>query len=46
VVQLVPTMEETVRDLHAAGHRQRSIARDLNLGRRKVKQILDGAAAC
>jgi Protein of unknown function (DUF2637) len=44
MVQLVPTTEETVRDLHAAGNSQRSIARDLNLGRRKVKQIIDGTA--
>jgi hypothetical protein len=45
VVQLAPTLDHTVRDLHAAGHSQRSIARDLNLGRRKVKQILDREAA-
>ena len=46
VVQLAPTLEQTVRDLHAAGHSQRSIARDLSLGRRKVKQIIDTPAAC
>jgi hypothetical protein len=46
VVQLAPTLEEAVRDLHAAGRSQRSIARDLNLGRRKVKQIIDVAVAC
>jgi hypothetical protein len=37
VVQLARTLEEMVRGLHAAGHSRRSIARDLNLGRRKVK---------
>ena len=45
LVQLAPTMEDAVRDRHAAGHSQRSIARDLNLGRRKVKQIIDREAA-
>ena len=45
VVQLAPTLDQAVRDLHAAGHSQRSIARDLNLGRRKVKQIIDREAA-
>jgi hypothetical protein len=45
VVQETPTLELSVRDLHAAGHSQRSIARDLNLDRRKVKQIIDREAA-
>jgi hypothetical protein len=45
VVQLAPTLDQAVRDLHAAGHSQRSIARDLNLGRREVKQIIDREAA-
>jgi uncharacterized protein DUF2637 len=45
VVQLAPTLDQAVRDLHAAGHSQRSIARDLNLGRRRVKQIIDREAA-
>ena len=45
VVQLVPTLEQAVRDLHVAGHSQRSIARDLSIGRRKVKQIIDVEAA-
>ena len=45
VVQLAPTLDQAVRDLHAAGHSQRSIARDFNLGRRKVKQIIDREAA-
>jgi len=40
VVQLAPTLEETVQDLHAAGHSQRSIARDLNIGRRTVKLVI------
>jgi hypothetical protein len=46
VVQLAPTLEQMVRDLHAAGHSQRPIARDLSLGRRKVKQIIDTPAVC
>jgi hypothetical protein len=45
VVQSVPTLDETVRDLHTGGHSQRSIARDLNITRRKVKQIIDREAA-
>jgi hypothetical protein len=45
VVQLVPTLNQMVRDLHAAGHSQRSIARDLSINRRKVKQIIDREAA-
>jgi hypothetical protein len=32
-------------DLYNAGHSQRSTARDLNIGRRKVKQIIDCEAA-
>ena len=46
VVQLAPTLEQAVRDLYAAGHSQRSIARDLSLGRRRVKQIIDTPAVC
>jgi hypothetical protein len=45
VVQPTPTLDETVRDLHTAGRSQRSIARDLNIDRRKVKQIIDREAA-
>jgi hypothetical protein len=45
IAQPTPTLEETVQDLHTAGHSQRSIARDLNIDRRKVKQIIDGEAA-
>jgi hypothetical protein len=45
VVPHVPTLEETVRDRHTAGHSQRSIARDLNITRRKVNQIIDRCAA-
>lgn len=40
-----PTLEQTVRALHGAGHSQRSIARQLSIDRRKVKRIIDGAAA-
>jgi hypothetical protein len=39
------TVEQTVRTWHEAGHSQRAIARDLNIGRRKVKQIIDRNAA-
>jgi hypothetical protein len=39
-----PTMEQTVRAWHEAGHSQRAIARELNLDRRKIKRILDQAA--
>jgi hypothetical protein len=39
-----PGVEQTVRARHNAGHRQRSIARELNLDRRKVKRIIDQAA--
>jgi hypothetical protein len=41
VEQPTATLEQTVRKLHAVGHSQRSIARDLNIDRRKVKQIID-----
>jgi hypothetical protein len=34
-----------VRDLYTAGHSQRPIVRDLNIGRRKVKAIIDRYAA-
>jgi hypothetical protein len=40
----VPTLEQTVRDLHNAGHSQRAIARDLSLDRRKVRNIIGTAA--
>ena len=39
-----PTLEQTVRARHEAGHSQRAIARELNIDRRKVKRILDQAA--
>jgi hypothetical protein len=39
-----PSIEQTVRAWHNAGHSQRAIARELNLDRRKVKRILDKAA--
>ena len=41
---VAPTLEQTVRVRHEAGHSQRAIARELNLDRRKVKRILDRAA--
>lgn len=36
-----PSLEDTVRNWHSEGRSQRSIARDLNPNRRKVKQIID-----
>lgn len=41
----VSSLAHTVRTWHAEGRSQRSIARDLNIDRRKVKQIIDGEAA-
>jgi Protein of unknown function (DUF2637) len=40
----VPTLEQTVRTWHDAGRSQRAIARELNIDRRKVKQIISQAA--
>jgi Protein of unknown function (DUF2637) len=37
-------LEQTVRELHQAGHSQRAIARDLSIDRRKVKHIIIGDA--
>lgn len=34
-------VERTVCERHSAGHSQRAISRDLNIDRRKVKQIID-----
>jgi hypothetical protein len=39
-----PSVEQTVRAWHDAGHSQRAIARELNIDRRKVKRIIDHAA--
>ena len=39
-----PSLEQTVRAWHEAGHSQRAIARELNIDRRKVEQIIDRAA--
>jgi Protein of unknown function (DUF2637) len=39
-----PSLERTVRAWHDAGHSQRAIARELNIGRRKIKRIIDQAA--
>jgi antitoxin (DNA-binding transcriptional repressor) of toxin-antitoxin stability system len=39
-----PTLEQTVRDWHQAGHSQRAIARALNIDRRKIRRMLDQAA--
>ena len=40
---VAPTLEQTVRARHEAGHSQRVIARELNIDRRKVRRILDQA---
>ena len=39
-----PGLEQTVRARYEAGHSQRSIARELDIDRRRVKRILDQAA--
>jgi hypothetical protein len=44
VVQPALSLEQTVRARHSAGHSQRAIARELNIDRRKVKQIIEHAA--
>jgi DNA-binding CsgD family transcriptional regulator len=38
------SLEQTVRAWHAVGHSQRAIARELNIDRRKVRQIIERAA--
>jgi hypothetical protein len=38
------TLEHTVRAWHQAGRSQRAIARELSIGRRKVKHIIDQAS--
>jgi Protein of unknown function (DUF2637) len=38
-----PSMAQTVRNWHEAGHSQRAIARELNIDRRKVRRIVDEA---
>jgi hypothetical protein len=46
--QTLPTavsLEQTVRAWYGAGRSQRAIARELNIDRRKVKQIIEGDAA-
>jgi hypothetical protein len=40
-----PTLEQTVQAWHAEGRSQRAIACELNIDRRKVKQIIDRIAA-
>ena len=44
VTSPMPSLEQTVRAWHKAGHSQRAIARELNIDRRKVKQIIERAA--
>jgi Protein of unknown function (DUF2637) len=39
-----PSLEQTVRAWHDAGHSQRAIARELGIDRRKVKRAIDQAA--
>jgi len=43
--RVVLSLEQTVRERFSAGQSQRAIARDLNIDRRKVKQIIDRKAA-
>jgi DNA-binding NarL/FixJ family response regulator len=45
VVMGVPSLEQTVQTWYAEGRSQREIARELDIGRRKVKQIIDRIAA-
>jgi hypothetical protein len=45
VASAVISLEQMVRTWHAEGRSQRAIARDLAMDRRKVKQIIDRAAA-
>jgi hypothetical protein len=45
VVPPTLSMEQAVRSWHTEGRSQRAIARDLNIDRRKVKQIIDQQAA-
>jgi Protein of unknown function (DUF2637) len=40
----VPALDETVRAWYEAGQSQRAIAREFNIDRRKVKQIIERAA--
>jgi hypothetical protein len=44
VPQDAPTLEQAIRARHHAGTSQRAIARELNIDRRKVKQIIEHAA--
>jgi hypothetical protein len=44
VVPATPSLEQSILAWHSAGHSQRAIARDLNIDRRKVKQIIEHAA--
>jgi hypothetical protein len=45
VPPLAAFLEQAVRARHSAGRGQRAIARELGIGRRKVKQIIDRDAA-
>jgi hypothetical protein len=38
---VAPTLEQTIRDWHQAGHSQRAIARELNIDRRKIKNVIE-----
>jgi Protein of unknown function (DUF2637) len=44
-VSPTPTLEQTVQAWHGEGRSQRAIARELNIDRRKVRQIIDRTAA-
>jgi hypothetical protein len=45
VVPTALSLEHVIRSWHAEGRSQRAIARDLNIDRRKVKQVIDHRAA-
>lgn len=42
--QVALSLEQTVRARHSAGHSQRAIAKDLNIGHRKVRRIIERAS--
>jgi hypothetical protein len=43
-LSVAPTLEQTLRARHEAGHGQRAIARELNIDRRKVRASSTKAA--
>jgi hypothetical protein len=43
-LSVAPTLERTVRARHEAGQSLRAIAPELNIGRRKIKRMIDQVA--